>query len=103
MIDSHIHLSHRLYNQTFPYIDYEENDFKIVKDGSRKALMAEMKGRGVSCCIEPAIDVDSNELLIKLSKESEGFILPAVGNHPTRCIKSKIRDFKRVRDFSNSC
>lgn len=59
-----------------------------------------MKSRGVSCCIEPAIDVDSNELLINLSKESDGFIYPAVGNHPTRCINSKLRDFKKVRKFS---
>ena len=100
MIDSHIHLSYRAYDRTFPYIDYDGNDFKIVADGRRQALIEEMKRRGFSCCIEPAIDVDSNELLLNLSKESGGFIYPAVGNHPTRCIRSKFGDFKRVRDFS---
>ena len=100
MIDSHIHLSSNCFDQTFPYIDYDGKDFKIAADGRREALIEEMERRGVSCCIEPAIDVDSNELLLKLSKESGGFIQPAAGNHPTRCIHSKLRDFKRVRNFS---
>lgn len=63
-------------------------------------MIDEMKSRGISCCIEPAIDVDSNELLLNLSKGCDGFIYPAVGNHPTRCINSKLRDFKRVKKFS---
>lgn len=100
MIDSHIHLSCKCYNQTFPYIDYDGKEFTIAADGRREALIDEMKSRSISCCIEPAIDVDSNELLLKLSKECNGFIYPAVGNHPTRCINSKLRDFKRVRKFS---
>lgn len=100
MIDSHIHLSHRYFDQTFSYIDMEGEDYKIVPNGTREALIAEMKGRGVAYVIEPAIDADSNELLLRLSRESGGFILPAVGNHPTRCIHSKLRDFKRVKMFS---
>ena len=100
MIDSHIHLSCKSYNQTFPYIDYDGKEFNITADGRRKALIEEMKSRDISCCIEPAIDVDSNELLLNLCKENGGFIYPAVGNHPTRCIHSKLQDFKRVRKFS---
>ncbi len=100
MIDSHIHLSYKFFDQNFPYIEYVGEEFKIISDGCREALIEEMKSCGISCCIEPAIDVDSNELILKLSKESDGFIYPAIGNHPTRCIRSKIRDFKRVRDFS---
>ncbi len=100
MIDSHIHLSYKYFDQIFPYIDFDGEDFKIVADGRRDALIDEMKSRGISCCIEPAIDVDSNELLLNLSKECDGFIYPAVGNHPTRCINSKRRDFKRVKKFS---
>lgn len=100
MIDSHIHLSYKYFDQIFPYIDFDGEDFKIVADGRRDALIDEMKSRGISCCIEPAIDVDSNELLLNLSKGCDGFIYPAVGNHPTRCINSKLRDFKRVKKFS---
>ncbi len=100
MIDSHIHLSCKCYNQTFPYIDYDGSKFIIATYGRREALIEEMKSRGILCCIEPAIDVDSNELLLNMSKEYDGFIYPAVGNHPTRCITSKLRDFKRVKKFS---
>ena len=100
MIDSHIHLSHRLFNQSFPYIKFDNQDCKIVAEGRREKLLEEMRSRGISCCIEPAIDVDSNERLLKLSEESGGFVLPAVGNHPTRCIRSKLHDFKRVRAFA---
>ena len=100
MIDSHIHLTYKYFDQIFPYIDFDGEDFKIVADGRRDALIDEMKSRGISCCIEPAIDVDSNELLLNLSKGCDGFIYPAVGNHPTRCINSKLRDFKRVKKFS---
>ena len=100
MIDSHIHLTYKYFDQIFPYIDFDGEDFKIVADGRRDALIDEMKSRGISCCIEPAIDVDSNEFLLNLSKGCDGFIYPAVGNHPTRCINSKLRDFKRVKKFS---
>ena len=100
MIDSHIHLTYKYFDQIFPHIDFDGEDFKIVADGRRDALIDEMKSRGISCCIEPAIDVDSNELLLNLSKGCDGFIYPAVGNHPTRCINSKLRDFKRVKKFS---
>ena len=57
MIDSHIHLSCKCYNQTFPYIDYDGKEFTIAADGRREALIDEMKSRSISCCIEPAIDV----------------------------------------------
>ena len=62
MIDSHIHLSYRDYDQNFTYIDYDGIDFKVVEGGRRQALIEEMKRRGFSCCIEPAIDDDSKYL-----------------------------------------
>ena len=49
MIDSHIHLSCKCYNQTFPYIDYDGKELTIAADGRREALIEEMKSRGVSC------------------------------------------------------
>ena len=100
MIDTHIHLSYRSFNQTFPYIDFDGQDFIILANGRREELIEKMKSRGVSYCIEPAIDVDSNELLLDLAQKSGGFIYPAVGNHPTRCIYSRLSDFKKVRNYS---
>lgn len=101
MIDSHIHLSYRYFDQTFPYIDMEDEEY-VIREGNRYSLITKMKDQGINCCIEPAIDVDSNELLLRLSRESNGFILPAVGNHPTRCIRSSFKDFKRVKEYSKS-
>lgn len=101
MIDSHIHLSYRYFDQTFPYIGMEDEQY-VICEGNRYSLITEMKDQGINCCIEPAIDVDSNELLLRLSRESDGFILPAVGNHPTRCIISSLKDFKRVEEYSKS-
>ena len=101
MIDSHIHMSYRYFDQTFPYIAMGGEQY-VILDGNRDSLNAEMKKQGITRCIEPAIDVDSNELLLRLSRESNGFILPAVGNHPTRCIRSALKDFKRVKEYSKS-
>lgn len=102
MIDSHIHLSHMAFSQTFPYVDFDGTKYLTIPEGHLKPLIAEMKSRGIGGCIEPAIDVDSNERLLELSKISGGFIYPAVGNHPTRCFRSKLGDFKRVRKYSES-
>ena len=100
MTDTHIHLSYKYFEQHFPYIDMEQEKYTIVPDGDREGLIAKMKERGITCCIEPAIDVASNELLLNLSKKHEGFIFPAVGNHPTRSINSSLGDFKKVKEFA---
>ena len=98
VIDSHIHLSYRHFDQTFPYIGMEDDKY-VLLSGDRNSLIAKLKEHGIICCIEPAIDVDSNETLLLLSEENKGFIYPAVGNHPTRCIKSNLRDFKRIEEY----
>ena len=104
MIDSHIHLTHKSFDQTFPYIDFNGKEYLIVDGGSRASLIEEMKRRGIDRCIEPAIELDSNEALLRLSRESRGFLYPAVGNHPSRCTGSSLRDFKRVRMYAeNDC
>ena len=100
MIETHIHLSKNNYDQIFPYIAMDSKDYIIKVEGTREKLIEEMKEEGVECCIEPAIDVDSNELILNLCKRYLGFIYPAIGNHPTRCVKSTFSDFKRVKDYS---
>ena len=63
VIDSHIHLSYRHFDQTFPYIGMEDDKY-VLLSGDRNSLIAK------------------------------------VGNHPTRCIKSNLRDFKRIEEYS---
>ncbi len=100
MIDSHIHLSHKRFDQVFPFISFDENGYSIIQEGNRELLISKMKQEGISCAIEPAIDADSNEALLHLSRNTDGFVLPAVGNHPTRCIRSSLGDFSRVKEYA---
>ena len=99
MIDSHIHLSYKAYEQTFPYIVLDEEGF-VIDNGDRKSLIDRLKDAGITCCIEAAIDVESNRLLLDLAAEYPEFIYPAVGNHPTRCVRSHLRDFRRVKEYA---
>ncbi len=101
MIDSHIHLSDKRYNQNFPFVK-RVNETYTIEYGNRDQLILLAKEAGVTCCIEPAIDVDSNRLLLNLAAKYPGFVYPAVGNHPTRCIQSHIRDFRRVKEFASN-
>ena len=91
-------LSNKSYDQTFPYIDYDGEGFKIAAEGRRDALIQEMKGRGVSCCIEPAIDVDSNELLLALSMESGGFVCPAVAEKIAELKGMAVEDVLKITE-----
>lgn len=101
MIDSHLHLSYKTFNQTFPYIAVEGEEYAI-RYGNRESLIKEMKNAGITYCIEPAIDVDSNRLLLENSLMYPDFIYPAVGNHPTRCIHSNISDFERLSSYAKN-
>ena len=94
MIDSHFHLSSKKFNQTFPYIAMEGDNY-VIHYGNRESLIDEMNNAGITLCIEPAIDVDSNRLLLELSQKYPDYVYPAVGNHPTRCIRSSLNDFRK--------
>ena len=99
MFDSHIHLTHHLFVQKFPYIRMEGGEYQIGY-ANRATVIQQMQECGITGCIEPAIDVASNERLLQLSREYPGYVYPAVGNHPTRCIASSLSDFKRVRAYA---
>ncbi len=83
MIDSHIHLSHFSYQGEFPFLALEDGQYRICR-GTREQLIQAMKAMDVRACIEPAIDIESNQRLLALAKQYPGFIFPAVGVHPTR-------------------
>ncbi len=99
MIDSHIHLSHKLYDHEFPYI-YIEGDVYKINHGNRDTVLRAMMDAGITRCIEPAIDIASNESLLWLADRYKGYIYPAVGNHPTRCINSAVKDFRKIKNYA---
>ena len=93
IIDTHIHLSHHLFRCEFPYLTRENGEF-TVKSGVRAQVIAESTAAGVEACIEPAIDIDSNEKLLALAAQYPGFLYPAVGVHPTRTCRYHTVDEK---------
>ena len=88
IIDTHIHLSHALYDQTFPYLTFDKDEYRI-ESGTREELIQKYRENGIMACIEPGIDIDSNRKLLELAKHYPLFVYPAVGIHPTRTYQYK--------------
>ena len=101
IVDTHGHYSAPPFDNNYPYISMDGDNFIVVPEGNREKIFEDMHKIGVKKYIEPAIDVDSNKKLLELCKRYKGFAFPAAGNHPTRCILSKFSDFKRVKEFAN--
>lgn len=114
IVDTHIHLSHYLYNGEFPYLSFEDGNY-IIQRGSRKQLIECFKSMGIRFCIDPAIGLESNSKILALAEQEPGFLFSAVGVHPKRTFQyKKIRadgkaetvhlrwkDRKQIEDFSN--
>lgn len=84
MIDSHIHLSHNKFRNQFPYLWMDGGNGIFVKNGTLADVLDDLKQAGISHVIEPGIDLGSNERILRLAQREPGFVLPAVGIHPTR-------------------
>lgn len=98
-VDSHIHLSRKTYDGEFPCITSEVEDERILRK-TRDSLMKEMKTRGIEFCIEPAVEIETNEQLLALANKYPDFVYPAVGVHPTRSFSTKWKDRKLVDKLS---
>lgn len=84
MIDTHIHLSHWMFDAQFPYLAMVGQNNYGIQRGTREQLMEQMRTAGIASCIDPAIDMTSNERLLALADQWPGFVYAAVGVHPTR-------------------
>ena len=91
MVDSHIHLSHFLYNGEFPYLSFEGGDY-VIRRGTREQLIESFKSMGINFCVDPAIDITSNYNILSLTERFPGFLFSAVGVHPTRTYQYKVID-----------
>ena len=78
MIDTHIHLSHYLYNGEFPYLSLDGGSYTIQR-GTREQLIDRLKAEGIAFCIDPAIDIESNRLLLSLAERYPGFLFTSIG------------------------
>ena len=110
LADSHIHLSHSSFDHLFPYLDQTEAGFVLRESGTREALIGQMQKAGIRFCVEPAIDLLSNERIPALAKAWPGFLYPAAGIHPTRtrasgqgsapAEKLRWKDRKKLRTYA---
>ena len=91
IIDTHIHLSHYLYNQEFPFLTSDAGKY-VIQAGTREQLIQLFKQQGIAACIDPAIDIESNPKQIALAERFPGFLFVAVGIHPTRTCKYRTLD-----------
>lgn len=96
-IDSHIHLSHPSYSTPFLYYSPATHSLSTTM---RSNLIEEFRSAKISAVIEPAIELESNERLLDLSREYPDFVFPAVGVHPTRTPQTPWSARKQVEEWS---
>ncbi|MGN0115549.1 MAG: TatD family hydrolase [Acutalibacteraceae bacterium] len=89
IIDTHIHLSHFLYNGEFPYLSLDDDSY-IIQRGTREQLVERFMAEGIEFCIDPAIDIESNCGVLSLAERFPGFLFTAIGVHPTRTYQYKV-------------
>lgn len=94
IVDTHVHITHRLFDGEPPCIGEYNKKYGAINNIKRHDLITEMRKRGIAFVIEPGIDFDSNEKILKLSKEYKGFIYPALGVHPTRTYQTSLKKRK---------
>lgn len=99
IIDPHFHPSYKYFENDFSYVSMDGGEFVVKKDGTIPKLFEEFKENGICHIIEPAIDLDSNEKILEMSRRYSDFISIAAGNHPTRCPNSNWEDRKKLDEW----
>lgn len=87
-VDSHIHLTHHLFDGNVPCIDSSKNEDRIGYF-NREKLIDEFHKNKIAFCIEPGINLESNKKLLELSERYPQFVYPAIGIHPTRTAQTE--------------
>ena len=88
IIDTHIHLSNFMFDDEFPYLSFEDDNY-IIQRGTREQLICQFKKSDIGICFEPAIDIESNKNILALAEKFPSFLFSAVGVHPTRTFHYK--------------
>lgn len=98
-VDSHVHLTHHLFEGVVPCIDALKADERILYL-TRDALIDKMKEDGIGFCVEPGIELESNYKLLRLVDSFPDFLYPAVGVHPTRAPQTKWKSRREIEKLS---
>ncbi len=102
-VDTHIHLSHFLYEYNFPCCEPPESNPRVTYQ-TRESLIEKMKNLNIKYCIDPAIGIDTNSRIIEFCEKYPDFIFGAVGVHPKRAADTDPDKFTLVEELSlNPC
>ena len=99
--DSHIHLSHPLFDGEVTCVNTEGSDETLVT-ANRDVLVDKMKKAGIAFCVEPAIELESNARILQYAGRYSDFLYPAIGLHPTRSFQTKWKYRKELEDLSKN-
>lgn len=95
IIDSHAHYANNCYKKPFRYVTRDENGYSL-REGELPQLMQEMEETNIRYFIEPGVNLQNCEEVLRLCGEHPGKIFPAMGVHPTRSIYEKWSDRKKL-------
>lgn len=99
IIDSHAHYTYGKFEGEFSYLGLENGDYSLFR-GTFADVFVAMDKAGVAALIEPGVDLASNERIIGLSNKYPARVFPAIGLHPTRCIKEAWKNRKKLTEYA---
>lgn len=92
--DSHIHLSHPLFDGEVTCVNTEGSDETLVT-ANRDVLVDKMKKAGIAFCVEPAIELESNAGL-SVCRALFGFFISRDRSAPDKKFSNKMEVSKRT-------
>ena len=98
IIDSHAHYTYGKFNGEFSYLGLNDGEYALYR-GTFEDVFIAMDKAGIVASIEPGVDLASNDRALELSRKYPSRIFPAVGVHPTRCIKEEWKNRKKLTEY----
>lgn len=101
IIDSHAHYANNCYKKPFRYLTRDENGYALA-EGELPQLVQKMEDANIRYFIEPGVNLQNCEEVLRLCAEYPGKIFPVMGVHPTRSIYEKWSDRKKLDELAKA-
>ena len=99
VVETHAHHTYGKFKDKFTYLGLKNGEYSLFC-GTLEDVFADMDKAGIAASIEPGVDLASNESILELNRKHPSRIFPAVGVHPTRCIKENWRNRKKLTEYA---
>ena len=99
VVETHAHYTYGKFKDKFTYLGLKNGEYSLFC-GTLEDVFADMDKAGIAASIEPGVDLASNESILELNRKHPSRIFPAVGVHPTRCIKENWRNRKKLTEYA---